>query len=338
MVTQIIYAILVLGILGFIFGAILSYASLKFKVDSDPKIEETLKRLPGANCGSCGMAGCAAMAEAIVTKGVAPSKCPVMLLPDRIKLEEFLGLRKPGEANVRAVVKAALVKCQGLDTDEFKKFEYMGLPDCQSAVLVQNGPWLCPHRCIGLGSCVKACKFGGIKIGEHHLPEVNEDKCVGCGQCVMACPKHIIDIVDIEKTVHVRCNSVDKGADTRKICKTGCLGCGKCVKVCAYEAITVENNLARIDYEKCRDCGACVANCPTGAIIKENRPVYKGRVATINQDNCVGCTLCYKTCKFEAIIGGKVKEKHSVDANKCVGCGMCAEKCPKKAIVLNDKQ
>lgn len=338
MVTQIIYAILVLGILGFIFGAILSYASLKFKVDSDPKIEETLKRLPGANCGSCGMAGCAAMAEAIVTKGVAPSKCPVMLLPDRIKLEEFLGLRKPGEANVRAVVKAALVKCQGLDTDEFKKFEYMGLPDCQSAVLVQNGPWLCPHRCIGLGSCVKACKFGGIKIGKHHLPEVNEDKCVGCGQCVMACPKHIIDIVDIEKTVHVRCNSVDKGADTRKICKTGCLGCGKCVKVCAYEAITVENNLARIDYEKCRDCGACVANCPTGAIIKENRPVYKGRVATINQDNCVGCTLCYKTCKFEAIIGGKVKEKHSVDANKCVGCGMCAEKCPKKAIVLNDKQ
>ena len=52
----------------------------------------------------------------------------------------------------------------------------MGLPDCQSAVLIQNGPWLCPHRCIGMGSCVKACKFGAIQIGPHHLPIVDEDK------------------------------------------------------------------------------------------------------------------------------------------------------------------
>lgn len=338
MLTQIINAILVLGILGFIFGAILSYASVKFKIETDPRIDETLKRLPGANCGSCGFAGCAAMAEAIITKGVSPTKCPVMLVPDRIKLEEFLGLRKAGDSNARAVVKAALVKCQGLDTDEQKKFNYMGLEDCQSAVLVQNGPWLCPYRCIGLGSCVKACKFGAIKIGPHHLPEVDQDKCVGCGQCVMACPKHIIDIVDTEKTVHVRCNSVDKGADTRKLCKTGCLGCGICAKNCAYDAIIIENNLARIDYEKCHDCGACVTKCPTGAIIKENRPNYKGRVAEVNQDLCVGCTLCFKNCKFSAIVGGKVKEKHSVDAAKCVGCGMCADKCPKKAIVVKDRE
>lgn len=337
MMTQIINAILVLGILGFVFGAILSYASVKFKVEQDPRIDETLKRLPGANCGSCGMAGCAAMAEAIITKGVSPSKCPVILLPDRIKLEEYLGLRAPSEGKVRAVVKAALVKCQGLDSNEYKKFEYMGLQDCQSAVLVQNGPWLCPHRCIGLGSCVKACKFDAIKIGQHQLPEVNEDKCIGCGQCVMACPKHIIDIVDIEKTVHVRCNSVDKGAETRKICKTGCIGCGLCTKVCAYDAITVENNLAHIDYDKCHDCGACVAKCPTHALIKENRPDYKGRRASINEDLCVGCTICFKNCKFEAINGGVVKEKHSVNPDKCVGCGMCAVKCPKKAIVMEDR-
>lgn len=337
MLTQIISAILVLGIIGFIFGAILSYASVKFQVKTDPRIEETAKRLPGANCGSCGFAGCAAMAEAIVTKGVSPSKCTVMLVPDRIKLEEYLGLKTASDTNARAVVKAALIKCQGLDSDEYKKFNYMGLQDCQSAVLVQNGPWLCPHRCIGLGSCVKACKFDAIKIGKFHLPEVDEDKCKGCGQCVLACPKHIIDIVDIEKTIHVRCNSVDKGADTRKICKTGCLGCGLCEKVCAYDAIHVENNLAKIDYDKCHECGACVGKCPTGAIIKENRPDYKGRVAEINQDDCVGCTLCFKTCKFEAIIGGKVKEKHNIDPKKCVGCGMCADKCPKKAIKLVDK-
>ena len=337
MELQILYAVLVLGILGFIFGAILSFASVKFKVEVDPRIEQTLKMLPGANCGSCGFAGCSAMAEAIITKGVSPSKCPVMLIPDRNKLEEFLGLRKAGEANVRAVVKAALVKCQGSDDEEHQKFQYLGLEDCQSAVIVQNGPWKCPHRCIGLGSCVKACKFSAIKIGEHHLPVVNEDKCVGCGQCVMACPKHIIDLVDTVKTVHVRCNSTEKGADTRKLCATGCLGCGICKKNCAYDAIIIENNLARIDYDKCHECGACVAKCPTGAIIKENRPDYKGRVAEINQDLCVGCTICFKNCKFDAIIGGKVKEKHSIDPKKCVGCGICAEKCPKQAIKIDDR-
>ena len=47
----------------------------------------------------------------------------------------------------------------------------------------------------------------------------------------------------------------------------------------------------------------------------------------------MGCGLCAKQCKFDAITGA-LKEKHRVDAQKCVGCGLCAQKCPRKCIQL----
>ena len=51
----------------------------------------------------------------------------------------------------------------------------------------------------------------------------------------------------------------------------------KCQKVCKFEAITVENNLAKIDPEKCKNCGLCAKECPTGAIInmRVRKPVAK---------------------------------------------------------------
>ncbi|HNX77854.1 MAG TPA: RnfABCDGE type electron transport complex subunit B [Candidatus Rifleibacterium sp.] len=337
MLIQIISAVLVLGVLGFIFGAILSYASVKFEVHVDPLIEKTLELMPGANCGGCGYPGCAAMAEAIVKKGVPVETCPVISSLNRRRVEELLGLTKPGDEAKKPVFKAALIKCNGLDSDEYKKFEYLGVANCQAAVLLQNGPWLCPHRCMGLGSCVAACPFGAITIGPHHLPVVNEDKCTACGNCLRACPKQIIELVDKEKVVHVKCNSIERGPDTRKVCQVGCIGCGICVKNCAFDAIKVENNLAHIDYEKCVGCGACVAKCPQKTIIMEDKPAFKGRRAVIRQEECIGCTICFKVCKFSAVNGGTPKEKHAIYPEKCVGCGLCAEKCPKKCIDMEDK-
>ena len=123
------------------------------------------------------------------------------------------------------------------------------------------------------------CQFDAIHMNpETGLPEVVEDKCTACGACVKACPKSIIELRAQGKRsrrVYVSCINKDKGAVTRKACSVGCIGCGKCVKTCPFEAISLENNLAYIDYNKCKLCRKCVEVCPQHTIIEENFPPRK---------------------------------------------------------------
>ncbi len=259
-----IHAILVLGGLGFLFGAILAFAAQKFHVEEDPRIGEVTALLPGANCGGCGFPGCAGLAKAIVVDEVEPNLCPVASTEAREKIARHLG-----RVAAACKPKVALVKCNGLPAEEFKKFEYLGIKDCAAAVLMLNGPWQCPHRCIGLGTCKAVCPFGAITMGANELPIIDAEKCTACGKCVVACPRMIITLVEKGKKVHVKCNSPEKGPDVRKVCKVGCIGCRLCEKACKDGAIIIENNLARINYEKCTECGACVLKCPQKTIIME---------------------------------------------------------------------
>ena len=68
----ILWAVLVLAVLGLLFGLGLAIAEKIFYVKEDTRIEEITAMLPNANCGACGYAGCHAYAEAIV-KGEAES-------------------------------------------------------------------------------------------------------------------------------------------------------------------------------------------------------------------------------------------------------------------------
>lgn len=51
----------------------------------------------------------------------------------------------------------------------------------------------------------------------------------------------------------------------------------------------------------------------------------------IDENMCIGCTICSKNCPVGAI-SGKLKEVHVIDEDKCIKCGTCAVKCPRGAV------
>jgi ferredoxin len=113
------------------------------------------------------------------------------------------------------------------------------------------------------------------------LPVISDEKCVSCGACVKACPRNLIELrkkAKKDRKIYVACSNCDKGGPARKACKVACIACGKCQKACAFDAITIENNLAYIDAIKCTFCRKCPEECPTNAIIELNFPPKKPKV------------------------------------------------------------
>ena len=113
------------------------------------------------------------------------------------------------------------------------------------------------------------------------------------------------------------------------VCAAGCSGCpdssyivtGNCrgcfARPCMYNcpkgAISVVNQMSRIDYSKCVKCGKCMAVCPFNAIVKTTVP-------------------CEESCPVGAI---RKNEHHTaeIDFEKCISCGKCFSKCPFSAIM-----
>ena len=70
-----IYPILIFIAMGILFGVLLVIVSKVFAVKVDERAAEITEKLPGANCGACGYAGCADYADAIVNKGAPMNAC-----------------------------------------------------------------------------------------------------------------------------------------------------------------------------------------------------------------------------------------------------------------------
>ncbi|MCK5222040.1 MAG: FAD-dependent oxidoreductase, partial [Candidatus Aminicenantes bacterium] len=199
--------------LGLVASLILVVASKVFYVWEDPRIEEVSDVLLGANCGGCGYAGCAAAAEAVVQKKASPDVCVAGGFEIAKAVAEVMGMTveekepefsKPG--------------CTYGFQDADLKYEYDGLYDCRAAVLLYNGSKICEIGCLGLATCVKACPFNALSMGENNLPVVDNDKCTGCGICEEICPKGIITL----SSATIRLMSDQKLSECTAPCQRHC--------------------------------------------------------------------------------------------------------------------
>lgn len=327
---EILYAALVLGGMGLVFGLLLTLTSKVFAVPTNPKRDAVREALPGANCGACGYPGCDGCADAIAAGKAPVNACPVGGAPVAEKIGAIMGVA-PADPAER---KVARVICQG-DIDHCKsKFNYKGIHDCVAASMVSDGNRACKYACLGLGTCTTVCQFDAIHIDERlKIAVVDDDKCVGCGKCVEACPKGVLDLQPVSQPVRLMCRAAEEGYLVSDNCRVGCIGCERCKLACKFGAIEMKNHLPVIDMDKCRGCMMCAEACPTGAIWAD---WDQRKIAEINKDECIGCGMCKRQCQFEAI-NGERKLPHEV-TEACTGCGACAEKCPKHCITLKVRE
>lgn len=286
-VNEIIYAVIALCGTALVFAVIIFFVELKFKVIEDPLIDQVQELLPGANCGGCGFAGCRNFAEAVVkAKSLDNLNCPVggnALVKDISPLLGIVAVEK--EPTV------AVLRCNGSRTHAPQKVVYQGASTCYFAHSLFSGESGCPFGCLGLGDCVESCKFDAMYMDkETGLPVILDEKCVSCGACVKACPRSIIELRRQGKKnrrIYVSCINKEKGGPAKKNCAVACIGCGACAKACKFEAITIANNLAYIDGEKCTLCRKCAPVCPTHCITELNLPERKAEKAEAGAETTV---------------------------------------------------
>ena len=276
----VLYTVISLSAIGIAAAVILYFVAQKFKVYEDPRIDQVEEVLPAANCGGCGFAGCRNFAEALVkSESMDGLFCPVGGNDTMAEAAAILG-REP----VEQAPKVAVIRCNGTPEHRPKSNIYDGAQTCAIVHSLYTGESGCPYGCLGCGDCVVVCDFDAIHMNpDTGLPEVTDDKCTACGACVIACPRDIIELrtkKPKDRKIFVSCINEEKGGVARKNCSVACIGCSKCFKVCPFEAITMENNLAFIDSDKCRLCRKCVPECPTNAILEINFPPKKVKPET----------------------------------------------------------
>ncbi|SJN57133.1 electron transport complex subunit RsxB [Vibrio ruber] len=161
-------AMIALAVLAAIFGAILGYASIRFKVESDPIVDQIDSILPQTQCGQCGYPGCRPYAEAIAN-GDDINKCPPGGQATIEKLADLMGVDVPEPAHDLS--------------DEVKRVAFIH-----------------EEMCIGCTKCIQACPVDAIVGGTKALHTVIKDECTGCDLCVAPCPTDCIEMVPVQPT------------------------------------------------------------------------------------------------------------------------------------------
>ncbi len=167
-----ISAIVILTALALIFGLMLGFAAVRYKVEDNPVVEQVDSILPQTQCGQCGYPGCRPYAEAIVSGEADINQCP-----------------PGGQAGVDA-----LSELLGVESKPLSK-EY-GVAQEEKLVAVIN-----EEICIGCTLCIQACPVDAILGASKQMHTVILDECTGCELCLPPCPVECIDMVLLDKNI-----------------------------------------------------------------------------------------------------------------------------------------
>ena len=162
-------ALIAIGLLALVFGLLLGYASIRFKVEADPLVDQIDEILPQTQCGQCGYPGCRPYAQAIAD-GDEINKCP-----------------PGGESTIKDLANLMGVEAKPLDAAH-------GEEDTKKVAFIRE------DECIGCTKCIQACPVDAILGAAKHMHTVIERECTGCDLCVDPCPVDCIDMVPVEPT------------------------------------------------------------------------------------------------------------------------------------------
>ncbi|MET0357586.1 MAG: electron transport complex subunit RsxB [Cellvibrio sp.] len=156
--------------LSLLFGAILGFAAVRFKVEGNPIVEQIDAILPQTQCGQCGYPGCKPYAQAIVD-GDAINKCP-----------------PGGQTTINALADLLDIEAPQLDAEHGVE------PDVKKVAFIREA------ECIGCTKCIQACPTDAILGAAKQMHTVIADECTGCDLCVDPCPVDCIDMIPVAAT------------------------------------------------------------------------------------------------------------------------------------------
>ena len=164
-------ALFALVSLAILFGAVLGFASIKFKVEGNPIVDQIDNLLPQTQCGQCGHPGCRPYAEGIAN-GEAINKCP-----------------PGGQGTINAIADLLGVEAPELDAEHGEESD------------VKKVAYIREAECIGCTKCIQACPVDAILGAAKQMHTVIADECTGCDLCVEPCPVDCIDMIPVTTTI-----------------------------------------------------------------------------------------------------------------------------------------
>ena len=161
-------AIAAITVMALVFGLLLGFASIRFKVEGDPIADQIDKLLPQTQCGQCTYAGCRPYAEAIAAGEADINRCP-----------------PGGETTIQALADLLELEVKPLDDE-------CGVEKPKTLAVIDE------DRCIGCTLCIQACPVDAILGAAKQMHTVITDECTGCELCVAPCPVDCIDMVETQ--------------------------------------------------------------------------------------------------------------------------------------------